>query len=306
MKNKINLTFKQEDFIKDFNGFRDAELYIQYTNEVGGFSSYFRQNFLYDILRRLYLKYIGNPNDDEVEKIRNEVSSRWGEINHITLGKYLEKRFSNDHLRKLEYSFLADCINRIGIERKKIIDMGGGFSFSTITIMLLASAHTKVYSLDVLDFPRKSKNNVYYIVGDCMETKLADKSVDVVTLISTLEHIGLGRYGDPLDPDGDVRTMNEANRILKKGGYLILTIPYGYPTVVYNLHRVYDEKRFTRLIEGFTPVEIKYSLFGRYCSQKDIEGKKVSKEIKGYYTDVEDGKRMYNPQGGILVLLRKK
>ncbi len=306
MKNKINITFKPKDFIKDFSSFSDAELYMQCTNEVGGFSNYFRQNFLYDFLRRLYLKYIGNPNDSELEKIRNEISNRWGEINHITVGKYLEKRFISDHLRKLEYSFLADCLSRIGIERRKIIDMGGGFSFSTITIMLLVKAHTNVYSLDVSDFPRKSKNSVYYIVGDCMDTKLSDKSMDVVSLISTLEHVGLGRYGDPLDPDGDIKAMKEAKRILKKGGYLILTIPYGYPTVVYNLHRVYDAGRFVRLIKGFTPVEIKYSLLGRFCSQKDIEGKKVSKTIKGYYTDVEEGKRMYNPQGGVLVLLRKK
>ena len=108
-----------------------------------------------------------------------------------------------------------------------------------------------------------------------MNTHLTDKSVDVVTIISTLEHVGLGRYGDPLDVDGDIRTMREVWRILKPGGHAILTIPYGYPTVVYNLHRVYDNGRLRLLTEGFKPVVVQYSSLGKLCSRDRIEGKKV-------------------------------
>lgn len=58
-----------------------------------------------------------------------------------------------------------------------------------------------------------------------------------------IEHIGLGRYGDPLDYDGDMKALFELKRVIAKGGRLLLVLPVGTPArIEFNTHRVYDYK----------------------------------------------------------------
>ena len=73
--------------------------------------------------------------------------------------------------------------------------------------------------------------------------------------ISSFEHYGLGRYGDPLDPNGDMKAMLEMKDIIKKGGLLFLAVPIGHDNIVYNVHRIYGRKRFFRLIENWKLIE---------------------------------------------------
>jgi SAM-dependent methyltransferase len=74
---------------------------------------------------------------------------------------------------------------------------------------------------------------------------------DAALSISSIEHDGLGRYGDPLDPNGDLRAMADFKRLLKPGGILFLSVPVGLDAVVWNAHRVFGRKRLPRLLEGW-------------------------------------------------------
>lgn len=74
---------------------------------------------------------------------------------------------------------------------------------------------------------------------------------DAALSISAIEHDGLGRYGDALDPDGDIRAMADFKRLLKDGGILFLSVPVGLDALVWNAHRVYGRKRLPRLLEGW-------------------------------------------------------
>ena len=73
--------------------------------------------------------------------------------------------------------------------------------------------------------------------------------------ISTFEHDGLGRYGDPIDPNGDLKAMKKTKNMLKKGGFLFINVPFGKDEVLWNAHRVYGEKRWPMLIEGWKVIE---------------------------------------------------
>lgn len=79
-------------------------------------------------------------------------------------------------------------------------------------------------------------------------------SFDAVVSISTFEHSGLGRYGDPLDPDGDLKAMDEAARILNPGGLLYLAVPLGLDKLVWNAHRIYGRARLPLLLKGWDVV----------------------------------------------------
>ena len=67
-----------------------------------------------------------------------------------------------------------------------------------------------------------------------------DQSLSSVSCMHTIEHIGLGRYGDPLDPRGDLRALSELERVLAPGGSLLIVVPVGRTRVQYNAHRIYD------------------------------------------------------------------
>ena len=75
----------------------------------------------------------------------------------------------------------------------------------------------------------------------------------------SFEHDGLGRYGDPLNPAGDLEAMKLCHNRLKKDGVLYLSVPTGKDEVVWNEGRVYGRERFKMMLEGF---ELKGS-FGR-------------------------------------------
>ena len=87
---------------------------------------------------------------------------------------------------------------------------------------------------------------------------------DVIVTISSLEHDGLGRYGDPLDPWGDVKTMTKIKGMLKEGGLLFLSVPVGQDAIYWNAHRVYGTLRLPLLLKewetletcGFSPIDL--------------------------------------------------
>ena len=69
--------------------------------------------------------------------------------------------------------------------------------------------------------------------------------------ISSFEHDGLGRYGDPIDPWGDMKAMRKAKRMIKPNGLLFLAVPVGKDTLVWNSHRIYGKIRLPMLLKGW-------------------------------------------------------
>ena len=293
------------DFVRNFSPLRKTQLKLEIADD-----RFLLEKFwLGKIVNRILGEYISGYKilmfDSQIENIWKEMSVRWGEISYQSLFKYLEEKFSADHLRKFEYSFLAKCLMRKDIRKEMILDIGGGLGFSTMLPILLKLEKVKVTCLDIVNYPCKSKFGVGYVKGSCIKSLLPDASFDLVTIILTFEHVGLGRYGDPLDVEGDLKTMEEVRRILKNGGHVVLTVPYGFPTVVFNLHRVYDEGRFNLLTKGFKRIIVEYSLFCKKTTQSQIEGKKVTKDIPGFYQNIIRYKRIFNSPGNIMALLKK-
>ena len=69
----------------------------------------------------------------------------------------------------------------------------------------------------------------------------------------TIEHVGLGRYGDPIDPDGDLKAIAELRRVLAPGGSLLFVTPVGQPRVVFNAHRIYT---YDQILSYFADLEL--------------------------------------------------
>lgn len=93
------------------------------------------------------------------------------------------------------------------------------------------------------------------IQGDVLTHEFEDAQFDAVVFISALEHVGLGHYGDPVDPEGDTKAMARVARWMKPGGVVYFDVPWqpdpGY-SVVGTSHRIYDQATLvSRLSEGF-------------------------------------------------------
>lgn len=86
--------------------------------------------------------------------------------------------------------------------------------------------------------------------ANVMDDLYAPDTFDGIVSLSALEHIGLGHYGDPLDPDGDTKAIANCWRWLKPGGFFYFDVPYdpteyrvqGTECRVYN-----DDQAWTRL-----------------------------------------------------------
>lgn len=106
------------------------------------------------------------------------------------------------------------------------------------------------------------------------------RKFDMVISISSFEHDGLGRYGDPINPNGDFEAMkNVRENLLNKEGFLILSVPIGKDAVAFNAHRIYGRERFFKLIEGFEIVDtfgFNESQFTRFKESGNISSKKDS------------------------------
>jgi len=74
---------------------------------------------------------------------------------------------------------------------------------------------------------------------------------DVVWSISSFEHDGLGRYGDPLNPNGDLQAMNKLRSYMEPTGLLMVAVPIGRDEIRWNEGRVYGRKRLPMLLENF-------------------------------------------------------
>jgi len=68
----------------------------------------------------------------------------------------------------------------------------------------------------------------------------ADNSVKSLSCLHALEHFGLGRYGDPIDPDAWHKALRAMARVLAPGGRLYLSVPVGRERVIFNAHRVFS------------------------------------------------------------------
>ena len=122
---------------------------------------------------------------------------------------------------------------------------------SSIYFIALGSAAIPITHFDYRP-PRLELSNLQCRPGDLLNLRLASDSVDSLSCMHVLEHLGLGRYGDPLDPVGDIKGARELSRVLARGGRLYFVTPVGRPRVCFNGHRIYDFEAVTALFPSLT------------------------------------------------------
>lgn len=165
-----------------------------------------------------------------------------------------------------ECAFAAWKIRRLA--PRSILDIGSYRHF-----LLGLQAHFPVTTVDVRErqslFPHET-----VLTGDAKNLGLADGSFDLVLSLCTLEHLGLGRYGDELDSEADAKAVREWVRVLKPGGHLIFstTITRARPAVGFNAHRIYSHEMLREFCAGLAAEEERFysHRLRAFCAPKEI------------------------------------
>lgn len=101
--------------------------------------------------------------------------------------------------------------------------------------------------------------NLYFKKGSILELPFEDNSIETLSSLCVVEHIGLGRYGDLIDPFGSEKAIKEIKRVIKVGGVVLLSVPVDSENKIYfNAHRAFRREYILELFNGFEIVDEKY------------------------------------------------
>jgi len=137
---------------------------------------------------------------------------------------------------------------------EKHIDIGSGHKFVSLLskITCLTMVDIRPFSV-ILD-------SINFLKGDILNLPFENESIYSLSSLCVIEHIGLGRYGDKLNPDGSEMAFHEINRVLKPGADFYFSVPIeDKNTIYFNAHRSFNESYiFNGLLSNFRILDKKY------------------------------------------------
>lgn len=183
-----------------------------------------------------------------------------------------------DHSAPLEYDYCHFESTFVANEVRKhytgttILDIGCYYHF----VLGLCGSFESVTSIDCRPYGGPTPENLTSIACDAKKLPFPDDSFSMIASQCTLEHIGLGMYGDAFDWGADRVAVQEMRRVLQPGGSLILTTTLANtakPVVMYNCHRIYN---FSTIRQYFEGMELCCEAFFNITTKKTIDRDEVT------------------------------
>jgi hypothetical protein len=113
--------------------------------------------------------------------------------------------------------------------------------------------------------------------GSIVALPFADNSVRSLSSLHVIEHVGLGRYGDTIDPDGSAKACKELMRVLAPAGKLYMSVPIGKPRVQFNGQRVFDVSGVQNMFDGLKLFELSMvDTTGLFRENLDVASAEIS------------------------------
>lgn len=128
------------------------------------------------------------------------------------------------------------------------VDISSSLHFCTVVSAFIP---VRFYDYRPVNLPLNQLSTDY---ADLTSLPFEDGSIRSLSCMHVVEHVGLGRYGDPLDPSGDLKAMTELQRVLAAGGSLLFVVPVGKPKIMFNAHRIYS---YEQILSYFAETKLK-------------------------------------------------
>jgi len=121
--------------------------------------------------------------------------------------------------RYFENTFILKHLDHFLDPAARVLDIGS--AESELPLYLHASGY------EVTAFDQRNYPFIQSITGDaiCLMDFIDPQSYDAITAVSTIEHIGIGAYGDNMQSISYLDLLNTWKQGLKNNGYLLITLP---------------------------------------------------------------------------------
>jgi len=145
---------------------------------------------------------------------------------------------------------------------RRVLDVGYSNAEDRYLNSLLNLRIPELYGLDVVS---RAVPGIVSVAGDMRQMPFHDAAFDLIFCVSTIEHVGWDNtiyYQGPqvLNPEGDLQAIRELGNITRRGGKIVVTVPYG-KLHNYGWFLQYDQQRFDRLIHASGCHLLKKDLF---------------------------------------------
>ena len=183
----------------------------------------------------------------------------------------LEERTAETELDQIYFIHDTWAFSRIYVLCPKVIvDVGS----SSLLVGLLACLMPTI-SVDIRPLP-VTLGQLSRVKASITDLPFADESIELLNCLSVIEHIGLGRYGDKLDPLGSVKAFAEVTRVVKKGGHFILAIPAAVKaSCCFNAHRIFA-------IEEVKAALSQFAIVGEMWINPQLQGANRLEDLKEF------------------------
>jgi hypothetical protein len=158
--------------------------------------------------------------------------------------------------------WVCDAIEKYPIHEKFVVNMG---SLTPWYEAVFIHFGTKPTTIDYNPIITRTNRMNFMTIAEWERERPV---FDIGFSISSFEHDGLGMYGDPIDPDGDLKAMQKMKERIKPGGLLFLAVPTGRDKILFNNARIYGKHRLPLLMEGWEWIDS----FGYSVSDLDGNG----------------------------------
>ena len=160
-------------------------------------------------------------------------------------------------------------------------------------------AHVATYMpIEVLDIRElsSSADNISFSQRDLMvDDERFDGYTDSLSCLHTLEHFGLGRYGDPVDFRGYLKGWQNLARMVRPGGTFYLSVPISKrQRIEFDAHRLFGVPHVVDMV----------------TAEFDIEQAAIVDDSQNLRRDVDvfsaEGRRTFDVEYGCIMLTLRK
>jgi hypothetical protein len=130
-----------------------------------------------------------------------------------------------------------------------LVDVG-----STVLLVGILSQFTRCVSVDIRPI-QSALDGLEVRQGTITQLPFQDNEVPCLSSMCVLEHIGLGRYGDLLNPNGTQDAVREIARVIKPGGIVIYSVPVGRVVNEFNANRRFSYEQASTFFQGWLLID---------------------------------------------------
>ncbi|MCS7073092.1 MAG: class I SAM-dependent methyltransferase [Bacteroidia bacterium] len=139
------------------------------------------------------------------------------------------------------------------LKPKELYDIGSSIKTMSIIAQAIPVIFVDIRKIDV------QLNGLTFLEASITQLPFPDNCIECISSLCVVEHIGLGRYGDPLDNWGSEKAVAELKRVVAPNGHVLFSVPVDKQNQVhYNANRAFSRDYVLQLFDGFKLIEERY------------------------------------------------